>query len=144
VHPLIKKTLSSDETFQLGHQIAADLKPGTVVLIDGNLGAGKTQLIKGICSYFGIDPKNVQSPTFALHHTYNFKDIAIQHFDLYRLRNTEEFFDRGFFDILELNDYTLIEWPSRVNQAIFDNFLKIEIAIKIIDEHTREIEIKNA
>jgi tRNA threonylcarbamoyladenosine biosynthesis protein TsaE len=144
VHQLIKNTSSSDETFQLGQQIAKDFKPGIVVLINGTLGAGKTQIIKGICSHFGIDPKDVQSPTFALHHTYNSKDLAIHHFDLYRLKNTEDFFDRGFFDILELNDYTLIEWPSKVSRSIFDNFLKIEINIKIIDEHTREIEINYA
>lgn len=131
---------SADETFNLGLELAKELDQGCCLLLTGTLGAGKTQFIKGFASYFHILPSDVQSPTYSLHHVYE-GTSKIHHFDLYRLSGTKEFLERGFFDILQQNEYYLIEWPSKIDQSLFTGMRIIDIHIKILDENTREIKI---
>lgn len=139
-----KCSFSSEETFRIGQLLARELKKSQLVLLEGVLGAGKTQLIKGICHYFGIDPLQVQSPTYGLHHSYFAKDLQIEHFDLYRLKDTNEFIERGFLDTLQASDLCLIEWPSKVDAKLFKNFSTVNVTIKITNETSRMIDITYA
>lgn len=135
-----KFTYSAKETFDQGVALAKDLPSNCCVLLSGPLGAGKTQFIKGLCAFFNINPLEVQSPTYALHHEYE-GNLSIHHFDLYRLKNTEEFLSRGFLDILNSENPIFIEWPSKIDAQIFAHKMTIHVDFKLLDENQREITI---
>lgn len=98
-------------TQALGARLAADLPPGSVVALTGDLGAGKTHLAKGVAEGLGIDPSEVTSPTFTIVQEY--ADIGLVHLDLYRMERGEEVDALGLDDILEAFDVALVEWPER-------------------------------
>jgi tRNA threonylcarbamoyladenosine biosynthesis protein TsaE len=129
-------TRSAAETFAWGRALAQRLSPHSCLLISGPLGAGKTELIKGVCSYFGIDQDCVQSPTYALHHDYQ---NLVSHFDLYRLNSCDEFLERGFLDILNEDKLIVIEWPTKLPITFFEFKNPLSITIEVIDETTRKI-----
>lgn len=106
---------SPEQTFQFGKKYASELKPGDVVLLKGDLGSGKTQFVKGICSFFKVK-ENVNSPTFILVNEYTPELSAgvskIFHFDFYRIKKFEELKEIGFNEYLRLDTISLIEWPD--------------------------------
>jgi tRNA threonylcarbamoyladenosine biosynthesis protein TsaE len=105
-----ERTSAPEETEALGRRLAADLGPGDVVLVSGELGAGKTTLIRGACRALGVS-EPVTSPTFTIGHTYTGR-VPVSHLDLYRL------VDLGQEDPALLDDYltgeavSFIEWPA--------------------------------
>jgi tRNA threonylcarbamoyladenosine biosynthesis protein TsaE len=106
-------TRNPEETFALGERWSKSLRPGEVIALVGDLGAGKTQLVKGIAAGLGY-PKRVQSPTFALINEYLVSDLAIYHLDLYRLETRHEVLVAGLDEFLiEPKGITLVEWPER-------------------------------
>jgi tRNA threonylcarbamoyladenosine biosynthesis protein TsaE len=111
------QTRSEEETIQLGREIAARLPQRAVVLLIGNLGAGKTTLAKGIVS--GLDaaePDDVTSPTFTLIHEYG--GGRVYHIDLYRLDRPEEVARLGLEEIFDRDAVVLIEWGERFPQLM--------------------------
>ncbi|MFQ3580190.1 MAG: tRNA (adenosine(37)-N6)-threonylcarbamoyltransferase complex ATPase subunit type 1 TsaE [Bacteroidales bacterium] len=98
------------------------------VLFYGEMGAGKTTLIKQVCKYMGIND-NITSPTFAIVNEYKNKNIKIIHFDFYRLQSIKEVFDIGFEEYLDSGDYCFIEWPEIIEDYVSDNCLKLNIFI---------------
>lgn len=107
---------SAKETKSAGRRYAEELKPGSIVGLKGNLGTGKTQFVKGICEYFGVNDI-VNSPTFILVNEYNGKSrdgegIKIYHFDLYRLKSAAELEVIGFDEYLSPVSIVLIEWSE--------------------------------
>ncbi len=98
------------------------------VLFYGEMGAGKTTLIKQVCKYMGIND-NITSPTFAIVNEYKNKNIRINHFDFYRLQSIKEVFDIGFEEYLDSGDYCFIEWPEIIEDYVYDNCLKLNILI---------------
>ena len=98
-------------TQALGARLAAELAPGTVVALLGDLGAGKTHLAKGVAQGLGADPDAVTSPTFTIVQEY--ADAGLVHLDLYRLDSAHEVDALGLDDILEAFDVALVEWPER-------------------------------
>jgi tRNA threonylcarbamoyladenosine biosynthesis protein TsaE len=119
---------SEEETTRLGAALAAALEPGAVVALSGSLGAGKTRLVRAVAIAAGVDPKQVASPTFVLVHEYEGR-WPIYHFDAYRLAGSREFIDLGAEEYLAGEGVCLIEWPSRVAEALPADLLKIEITI---------------
>lgn len=106
-------THSPEETQALGAQWVARLQPGTVVALVGDLGAGKTQLVKGVLSGLGFKGR-VQSPTFALINEYSAAMGMVFHLDLYRLETREDVLVAGLDEFLVQPDgITLVEWPER-------------------------------
>lgn len=100
-----------------------------VWLFEGELGAGKTTLIKKICEIWQVKD-NVTSPSFALINEYrNEKNEPIYHFDFYRLENEEEALDIGCEEYFYSGDYCLVEWPSKVQGILPDSYLRIRIGI---------------
>lgn len=116
-------------TLQLAEKYAASLKPGDVVTLYGELGAGKTTFVRGIANAFQNEDL-VQSPTFTYLNIYE-ASIPLYHFDLYRIRDTEHFLQMGFLEFLENKEgICLIEWPERIFDLLGENQKKIHIQHK--------------
>ena len=119
---------SEAETLQFGIRLAAAIRPGQVIALDGDLGAGKTALSKSICEGLGIDPNDVNSPTFALMQVYRSENFQVAHFDTYRLADPDEFLALGAEDyLLSQNDVCLIEWANRIEELLPLDRLEIQI-----------------
>lgn len=114
------------ETDRLGRALAAAVEPGLVVALIGNLGAGKTRLVRGIAAALDVDPRTVSSPTFVLIHEYDGR-IPLYHFDAYRLRNEAEFLELGADELMSGDGVCLIEWADRVASSLPADCLRIEI-----------------
>ena len=122
---------SPGETVAIGGALAGSLRDGDVVLLHGDLGAGKTTLAKGIASALGIEDV-VSSPSFSLVNEYDTGLAAavtrLYHLDLYRLRSEADLTSIGFEDFVAPADgATLVEWPERAANALPERFLLIEI-----------------
>jgi tRNA threonylcarbamoyladenosine biosynthesis protein TsaE len=132
------ETHGEEETIELGRRIAATLPKRAVVLLIGNLGAGKTTLAKGIISGLGAaEPEDVTSPTFTLIHEYG--EGRVYHIDLYRLDRAEQLATLGLDEIFDREAVVLIEWGERFPKLLPDD--RIEIRIEPLNEDSRRIEI---
>ena len=103
-------THSADETFELGRRIGETLQPGDIILLRGDLGAGKSVLARGLARGLGIDCP-MPSPTFTLMQPYEGR-IPFYHFDLYRLEDPDEFYEAGLEEYAFGNGAAVIEWPD--------------------------------
>jgi tRNA threonylcarbamoyladenosine biosynthesis protein TsaE len=115
-----------EETFRLGKEVAALVKPGTVVSLEGPLGAGKTELARGIVAGLGSQ-ENVSSPSFTLAHEYAGGRFPIHHFDFYRLRDREELAGIGYDDCLE--DGVVVEWGEKFPAALPQEAIRLGFEI---------------
>jgi len=133
------ETRSEEETIELGRRIARELPRRAVVLLIGNLGAGKTTLAKGIVSELGsAQPEDVSSPTFTLIHEYG----RVYHIDLYRLDRPEEIATLGLDEIFDRDAVVLIEWGERFPRLMPKD--RYEIRLRAIDEDRREIVVTHS
>jgi tRNA threonylcarbamoyladenosine biosynthesis protein TsaE len=131
-------THSEDETIELGRQIARELPKRAVVLLIGNLGAGKTTLAKGILSGLGAaTPAEVTSPTFTLIHEY--AGGRAYHVDLYRLDTRQQVATLGLEEILDREAVVLVEWGERFPDLFPTG--RIEIHLRAVTESKRQITI---
>ena len=110
----------------------------TIFLFEGNMGSGKTTLIKQIVKDIGIS-ENVKSPTFSLVNEYIENDLIIFHFDLYRINKENELDSIGFYEYLDSGKLCFIEWPNIAIQNIYMDYVLIKISVTSDSE--REIEI---
>ena len=118
-------TNSEEETIALGERLARELPPRCVVLLIGDLGAGKTTLAKGIVKGLGAAaPEEVSSPTYTLIHEYS---PRVYHVDLYRLEEPREVLTLGLDEILERDAVVLIEWGDRFPQMLPAERIEIEM-----------------
>ena len=135
------RTASEAETIALGERLARELPPRGVVLLIGNLGAGKTTLAKGIVTGLGAAaPDEVSSPTFTLIHEYG--KGRVYHVDLYRLDEPREVATLGLEEIFDRDALVLIEWGERFPRLLPAN--RTEIRIKWMGDDEREIEVRSA
>ena len=132
------ETNSEEETIELGRKIARELPKKAVVLLIGNLGAGKTTLAKGILSGLGAaEPEEVTSPTFTLIHEYGAG--RAYHVDLYRLDTPQQVTTLGLEEILDRDAVILIEWGERFPDLFLPQ--RIEIHLQTGSESKRQITI---
>jgi len=117
---------SVEDTIAHGKEFAKSLKPGDVVCLEGDLGAGKTHFVKGVASQFGIEKDKVSSPTFTLINEYE-AEVPIFHFDCYRIKNEEEALEIGIEEYLYNDGVCIIEWPSKIKNLIPKDSIRIEI-----------------
>ena len=130
---------SLEETKHVALMFAASLKLGDIVLLNGDLGAGKTTFTQFVLAELGVN-QVVNSPTFAILKSYEGK-FKFHHFDTYRI-STEEAIESGFDEVLnDKNSVIFIEWSETIKPLIPKNV--IEINIKRLNDNTREIEIEN-
>jgi tRNA threonylcarbamoyladenosine biosynthesis protein TsaE len=122
-------THSAEETIALGRNLAAELKPGSIVLLRGDLGAGKTTLVKGIAEGFkAAEADRVTSPTFTLIHEYRGLQVTLYHIDLYRIDTPRELDTLALDDLMDANSILLIEWGEKFER--FRRERDVEIAIE--------------
>jgi len=119
-------THSQDDTASVGRRLASTLVPGSVVLLTGDLGAGKTALVRGLAEGLGVAPGEVSSPTFTLMQEYRGGRIPLIHVDLYRLNDAREVDELGL-DELGLESVLAIEWAEKLPRPIGD---AIEVRIE--------------
>ncbi len=120
------ETASPEETVALGRRLAAHLEPGDVLALYGDLGAGKTHLVKGICAGLGVPPAAVTSPTFTIANEYD-GDLPVYHLDAYRVERPEEFFELGYETYFFGDGVCLVEWPERVEALIPDDAIRLRL-----------------
>jgi tRNA threonylcarbamoyladenosine biosynthesis protein TsaE len=128
---------SEEQTVQTGEQLGASLRPGDVVLLTGELGAGKTAFIRGLATGIGALPEDVSSPTFTLIQEYRGR-VKLHHVDLYRLEPAEVA-ELGLDELVSGGDVVAIEWAERWKDRPAD---AIEVNIEDAGEDRRRIRIE--
>lgn len=136
---LLLESHSEEETRAIGRTLAGLLPPTGVVLLIGDLGAGKTTLAQGIASARGAArAEDVTSPTFTLIHEYG-DPVSVYHLDLYRLDTSDQACRLGIEDIYDAPALVLVEWGERFANLLPEN--RMEIRIRHANEHARIVEI---
>jgi tRNA threonylcarbamoyladenosine biosynthesis protein TsaE len=126
-------------TQAFGRALAGALFPGAVVALIGPLGAGKTHLVRAVAEALGANSRAVSSPTFVLIQEYQAR-LPVFHFDAYRLRSADEFFDLGAHEYLEGTGVCLIEWADRVEAGLPAEHLRITLTVT--GEHGRRFTLE--
>jgi len=120
------KSNCASETEDFGRVLGASLKPGAIVAVTGDLGAGKTTLFKGMISALsGNEPHVITSPTF--NYVCSYGD-SIHHFDLYRLKDSTDFIARGLQDYFTGSSICCIEWPEKIDSLLPPHTLFLNIS----------------
>lgn len=130
------KSGSAQETRAIGERLAGHLKPGDVVLLEGYLGAGKSELARGVARGLGIQGA-VPSPSFTILNAYDEGRIPLYHFDWYRIEDPAEIYEMGMEEQLCGDGVALIEWSEKARECLPERLLKITIVP--LDETTRDI-----
>ena len=136
-----RMTYSAAETRALGEELSASLKPGDVVVLRGELGAGKSELTRGIAKGLGVT-ENVTSPSFTILNVYESGRCPLYHFDWYRLESEDELYELGMDEYLGGDGIAVVEWAERCPDAVPDGATEIRIevegdqkrAISVIDQ----------
>ncbi|MDA8225208.1 MAG: tRNA (adenosine(37)-N6)-threonylcarbamoyltransferase complex ATPase subunit type 1 TsaE [Betaproteobacteria bacterium] len=128
---------SETDTLRLGAQLARALRPGLMVYLSGDLGAGKTTLVRGLLREMGWSGP-VKSPTYALVEIYSLFNFDLYHFDLYRFNNALEWEDSGFGEYCHSGSVCLVEWPEKAAGVLPDADLRIDLQPR---DDTRDAQI---
>jgi len=135
---MISKSIK--QTYLFGNELASKLNGGDIVCLNGDLGAGKTILIKGIANGLGAK-QEITSPTFSIMNIYKIGDLNLCHYDVYRIESEAEAEHMGLDENFGgSKNICLIEWADNI-RGLLNHYKTIEINIKKIDEGTREIEL---
>lgn len=132
-------TQSAQETIDFARQFGANVKPGTLIALQGTLGTGKTTFVKGLALGLGVkSEREVKSPTFVIMHVYKGK-VPLYHLDLYRMENSA---DLDILDeyIFNPDAVSVVEWPERIPEVL--NKANIKIEFKATEENERLITIR--
>jgi len=132
------KSSSPDETYRIGSRIGKLLSAGSIVCLYGEIGSGKTTMIKGIASAFGIGSHDVTSASFTIIAEYP-TDPPFNHVDLYRLEREDDVLETGLYEYFDTNHVTVIEWAERLPETPEN---AVRITLEIVSEHEREITVE--
>ncbi len=127
--PTLSRTVvsgSPEETHRLGVRLGALLQPGDFVGLVGDLGAGKTHLVRGVAVGAGVSRSEVASPTFAIVYPYRGR-LPLYHADLYRLADYDELYATGFLDLVGGDGAVLVEWLDRIPEAVPREYLRVTL-----------------
>jgi tRNA threonylcarbamoyladenosine biosynthesis protein TsaE len=137
IHLILK---SNEETRHLGRCLAELLRAGDIILLAGDLGAGKTTLVKAVCSGLGMDERHVTSPTFAIIHEYRDVRPPVCHADIYRLGPGADTRETGLQEYFNGDWAVMIEWGGYMDEAITQDTLRIEM--RWLNEGARDVLIE--
>lgn len=138
---LTAHTKSADDTRALAAELAAVARPGDLVLLAGDLGAGKTTFVQGFGKALRVE-EPITSPTFVIVHTYE-GAFPIVHVDAYRLEHLQELLDLGLGELLDHEGVTLIEWGDAVIPALPPEFLEVRLELDD-DDDARVVQIRQS
>lgn len=134
---MIKITHNAQETIEIGKWLGEKIKnQKAVILLEGDLGAGKTTFTKGLAEAFGI-LRNISSPTFTIMKSYETDSKQMHHLDLYRLDDDTEDYDLE--EYIHTGDLVVIEWPLKAKKLIPESYIKVEL--NYLGNDMREIKI---
>lgn len=123
---MIKNSYKSEDTFQIGFELAKAAKPGDVFCLIGDLGVGKTVFSQGFGAGIGIQ-EPINSPTFTIVQVYEEGRLPFYHFDVYRIGEEEELFEIGFDEMIEGEGVALIEWADQIPGSLPEHYKQINI-----------------
>lgn len=133
-------THSPEETIALGRELAKSLSPPKLVVLRGELGAGKTTLVKGIAEGFqAASQEDVTSPTFTLVHEYRGPAVSLYHIDLYRVDTPHQLETLGLDDLIAPNSLLLIEWGEKFGRFVRER--DVEIVLEREGENARQVKV---
>jgi tRNA threonylcarbamoyladenosine biosynthesis protein TsaE len=136
-------THSAEETIEHGRKLGARLKPPVLILLSGELGAGKTTLTKGLAAGLGVASEDeVTSPTFTLIHKYDRGARPAYHIDLYRIADAHDLSTLGVEDIFAETAVVIVEWPEKLDANL--DWPVLRIHLEHVDENTRRIRMQGA
>ena len=130
------KTLSPAQTRAIGEQLAQQLRAGDVLILHGDLGAGKSEMTRGIAEGLGVSGP-VTSPSFTILNVYDDGRVPLYHFDWYRLESAEELYEMGMDEYLGGDGVAVVEWPTQCPEAIPETHLAVKLTP--VGETEREI-----
>jgi tRNA threonylcarbamoyladenosine biosynthesis protein TsaE len=130
------------ETEALAADLARSLRGGECVALHGDLGAGKTQFVRGLVRGLGGNPRAVSSPTFVLLNVYDTCRLTVYHLDAYRVTGAEDFEAIGFTELLDQGGVVVVEWAERVKHLLPPG--SINVAIQALGPERRRIEVDRA
>ena len=130
---------SLSELKNVAQEVIESLEGRTVVLLRGEMGAGKTTLISRIAAYLGAED-TVTSPTFARVNQYEGSECRIYHFDFYRIEEIEEVFDLGYEEYFYSGDLCFVEWPEKIEPLLPDDAMTVRITVGEDEHRIFEIE----
>lgn len=136
-----KKFLSSSEseTMDFASQFASTVKPGDVICLKGDLGAGKTHFVKGFAGAFGVKPDQVSSPTFTIIQEYT-GIVPVYHFDFYRLKSPNEALEIGTEEYFYGDGVCIVEWPDKIGTLLPSHSIFVSLTHKGGNKRLIEIE----
>ena len=130
---------NSEETMNFASNLASKLNVGDVVVLSGELGAGKTKFTEGFLKYFGLD-NEISRPTFIIVNEYKKDDLNIYHFDVYRLEDVDEFYAIGGEEYFS-SGICIIEWGEIIEDALPQNCIRIYFEKDLSDENIRYLKV---
>ena len=132
---------SENDTKAIAKKLASKLKKGDVIVLSGDLGSGKTKFTEGFLAFWNLE-NEISSPTFTIVNEYNTQEFNINHFDVYRLSDIDEFYAMGGMEYFE-NGISIIEWGELIEDALPSDYIKVSFSKDLIDENKRIIRIEN-
>jgi tRNA threonylcarbamoyladenosine biosynthesis protein TsaE len=140
INAFVIRTPGPEATERVGRALAAQVQPGDCIELHGDLGAGKTCLVRGLAQGLGCDALQVSSPTFTLMHRYAGSLADLVHMDAYRLHGPEELRDAGY-DPHDPHAVTAVEWPARAATALPAQSIRVSIAVLADTEREIRVEV---
>jgi len=130
---------SAEQTQSIAAEFAKTLRGGECIALYGDLGAGKTQFVRGLVRGLGGDIRTVSSPTYVLLNVYDTGRLTVYHLDAYRVHGPEDFEAIGFGELLEQPGVVVVEWPMRIADLLPQDHIAIQIEATGV--HSREIRL---
>ncbi|HEX4055860.1 MAG TPA: tRNA (adenosine(37)-N6)-threonylcarbamoyltransferase complex ATPase subunit type 1 TsaE [Tepidisphaeraceae bacterium] len=137
---MIHLSHSVAKTESIAAELAQTLVPGDCVALEGQLGAGKTQFVRGLAAALGANPRAVSSPTFVLLNIYRGGRLTLFHLDAYRVHGAEDFESIGFVELLEQEGVVVVEWSDRIAQILPER--RIHVTIEVLGKTDRRITVE--
>ena len=139
---MVHETTSAGETQELAARFAESLRGGECIALDGDLGAGKTQFVRGLVRGLGGNERAVSSPTFVLLNIYEGGRLTVYHLDAYRVSGAEDLEGIGFAELLEQGGVVVVEWAGRVRELLPET--AVRVGIEHLGKNRRRISIDEA
>lgn len=131
---------SEKETMDFAKNLASQIKSGDLIVLNGDLGSGKTKFTEGFLEFFGLE-NEISSPTFTIVNEYNAQNVNIFHFDVYRLSSSDEFYAIGGEDYFS-SGICIIEWGNVIKDALPKDYIEISFSKSDINDNYRILNIR--